>query len=77
METVKSALKTFHLKLIKEGKMEEMKKEKVKAPVEEVTTPEDEEKIKADLFMRPSPSPIDLGKNRNVSKTDQNPQLLF
>merc|ERR1711874_302075 len=59
VETVKSALKTFHAKLIKEGKMEE-KKEKVKAPVEEVTTPEDEEKIKEDLFMRPSPSPIDL-----------------
>lgn len=60
VDTVKSALKTFHLKLIKEGKMEEIKKEKVKAPVEEVTTPEDEEKIKMDLFMRPSPSPIDL-----------------
>ena len=34
---------------------------KAKAPVEEVTTPEDEEKIKEDLFLRPSPSPTDLG----------------
>ena len=67
VETVKCALKAFHLKLLKEGKaMLEEKKEKAKAPVEEVTSPEDEEKIKEDLFLRLSPSPIDL----NFSEMD-------
>merc|ERR1711874_649442 len=87
VETVKSALKTFHAKLIKEGKMEE-KKEKVKAPVEEVTSPEDEEKIKEDLFLRPSPSPIDLEfpdmenvpgsperPSEDISQTDTPPKI--
>jgi len=61
VDSVRNTLKTFHQKLLKEGKMVEAKKETAKAPVEEVTTPEDEEKIKEDLFLRPSPSPTDLG----------------
>jgi len=61
VDSVKNTLKTLHKKLLKEGKMVDEKKEKAKAPVEEVTTPEDEEKIKEDLFHRPSPSPTDLG----------------
>ena len=69
MDSVRNTLKTFHQKLLKEGKMVEAKKETAKAPVEEVTTPEDEEKIKEDLFLRPSPSPTDLGNSQMFIKS--------
>jgi len=58
--TVKSVLKEVWSKVKKdEGVV------RIRAPVEEETTQEEEEEIKAALFARPSPSPTDMGEIDN------------
>merc|ERR1711970_780572 len=60
--TVKNTLRDFWTKVKKEGVV------RVRAPVEEETTQEEEEEIKAALFSRPSPSPTDMGDLDNAGR---------
>jgi len=64
--TVKNVLKGFWNKVKKdEGVV------RIRAPVEEETTPEEEEEIKAVLFARPSPSPTDMGDIDNAMREEE------
>jgi hypothetical protein len=61
--TVKNVLKGLWSKVKKdEGVV------RIRAPVEEETTQEEEEEIKAALFSRPSPSPTDMGDLDNAGR---------
>jgi len=64
--TVKNVLKGLWSKVKKdEGVI------RIRAPVEEETTPEEEEEIKAVLFARPSPSPTDMGDIDNAMREEE------
>ena len=68
--TVKNALKTFWGKIKRDDGVQSIR---VRAPVEEETTQEEEDEIKAALFSRPSPSPTDLGEIES-EKVDKEPE---